>query len=222
MKSKLTNQSCKALTLVEVLVVIVVLVVLVNVVLPMFTQRRTKSTRISCVNNLKQIGTALHIWAFEHNDLCPIQVPARDGGTEEFATGLETFRHFQALANELGQATKIVVCPNDAKRKPAESFANGFDNSTLSYFIGLDTVETNTAMFLAGDRNLSDTDEMRHGLFAGSTNRSVKWIKGLHSQGERGAGNILLNDGSVQQASSLGVQSYWKNSGVPTNRLALP
>jgi hypothetical protein len=222
MKCKLSNQSCKALTLVEVLVVIVVLVILVNLWLSSTTKRLGLAGRVSCVYNLQRIYTARALWSGNHNDLYPIQVPARDGGTLEFANSPEIFRHFLVLSNELGLSPKTLMCPNDNQRKAAGDFSHGFNNSNLSYFLGLDLVDTNTAMFLTGDRNLSDTDEMQHGLVAWSTNRTVKWTKDIHNEEGARGGNILLDDGSVQQVSNEGLQLFWQNTGVPTNRLALP
>jgi prepilin-type processing-associated H-X9-DG protein len=47
------------------------------------------------------------------------------------------------------------------------------------------------------------------------TNDVLSWTKGRH----QGGGNILLGDGSVQQASSAGFTSM---VGIITNRLAIP
>jgi prepilin-type N-terminal cleavage/methylation domain-containing protein len=222
MKCKLTYQNCKAFTLAEVIVVLVVLAVVATMLLP--TRRRSYNgvRRITCVNNLKQIYTALRIWSGDHNDIYPMQVPGRDGGTLEFANGPEVFRHFQVMSNELGQVPRVVNCPADTERKDAESFSEIVDNSTLGYFLGIDAGETNTTMLVAGDRNLSDTKKIQHGPVAWSTNRSVKWAKGLHTQEGPGAGNILIGDGSVYQASTKTLHPFWQNTGVPTNRLALP
>jgi hypothetical protein len=222
MKCKLSNQSCKAITRKEVIVVIAVLVVGATMLLPWGAKCHCKSNRISCVNNLKQITTFLRIWAGEHNDRFPMQVSSREGGTLEFANGPEVFRHFQIMSNEVGMATKVMFCPSDTKRKAAESFSNGFDNRTLSYFIGIDANDNFPTMLQAGDRNLSDNDQMQRGLFARSTNHSVRWTKDMHNAESSAGGNILMGDGSVQQVTTKSLQSYWENTGVPTNRLALP
>jgi type II secretory pathway pseudopilin PulG len=222
MKSKLSKQSCKALTRLEVLVIIALLAVAASMFLPALARAKKKANRISCINNLKQIAVALRIWAGENTNLYPMQVPIREGGTLELINGPETFRHFQAMANEVGQNPRVLICPEDTERRPAESFERGFNNNTLSYFIGIDIVETNVTMLAVGDRNLSDSEQIKHGLVAWSTNRSVKWAKGLHTKEGIGKGNILLGDGGVKQVSNEGLQLLWQNTGVPTNRLALP
>jgi hypothetical protein len=222
MKTKLGQQRCKGLTRLDVIILIGVAVVLVILSFSGPTRKYELAARVSCLNNLKQIGNALRIWAGDHNNRYPMHVPVLDGGTLEFADGPETFRHFQVLSNELWQAPKVVICPADTERNPAQSFSNNFNNSTLSYLLGIDAANTNATMLAAGDRNLSDSDTIKHGPMEWSTNRSVKWTKDMHNkEGSRG-GNILLQDGSVHMVTSRDLQSFWQNTGVPTNRLALP
>lgn len=90
--------------------------------------------------------------------------------------------------------------------------------SKISYFVGVDAQETNATMLLSGDRNITNGRFLKNGMLLPTTNQPIGWTKEIHDR----CGNIALADGSVQSVSNSALRRLVGNTGVATNRLAIP
>jgi len=219
MKISLCHQRVRGLTLVELLVVIAVLCIFAAMIdfgTPMHAKSR--ALRIQCVNNLKQIGLATRVWEGDHGEKYPWSIPGTNGGTMEFVTGPNVWRHFQVMSNELS-TPKVVICPadDDLHSAVATNF-NFFSNSNLSFFIGLGASNSDPQSLLSGDRNITNATPIKNGILALTTNNPAGWTAEIHNK----VGNIVLADGSVQQVSRTGLQDAFVNAHGSTNHLQMP
>lgn len=223
MKPRRSDQRSHALARIEVLVIVVAASVLLYLALAWLLQAKRQAGSICCDCNLKQIGIAFRIWEGDQtNHLYPMSVSTNFGGTFEYVERGDVFRHFQVMSNELS-TPKIVVCPTDVRR-PAKDFGPTLGNSNISYFVGVDAVEPEpptyltAQMVLSGDRNLVGGTKLVDGVVEITTNQSVRWSSEMHD----GTGNVLLTDGSVATVTDSGLTKLLQQTGVATNRLAIP
>ena len=225
MKAFQTNPP-NAFTVVELLIVMAAVAILAAMLLPaMYRPRRWHGP--NCVNNLKQIGLAFKLWSGDNGNY-PMRVSMTNGGTMEMANRGIVFVNFLVMSNELS-TPNVLFCPEetDAAKKAAATFEQGFTSTlpfkgdnNVSYFVGVDAEDGLVSQrLLSGDWNLAVAGvPVKHGLYDVRTNIPLSWARPRHNKG----GNIGLADGSVQQVAASGLQSLLIQTGVATNRLAIP
>jgi len=232
MNPRFSNQPTNALTRTEALVVIATLAVLFVLLLPaLVTVGHDGRQRISCINDLKQVGIAYRLWEGDNNNKYPMQVSVTNGGAMELVATGNIAACFQVMSNEVN-TPKILLCPKDTRRVWATNWST-LNNSNISYFVGLDvTNDTNLKMLLSGDDNLDIGGvPVKSGLLELSTNTLIVWSFGRHLSPNphfwtpsryKFAGNIGLADGSVCQLTTDELRQALQQTGVATNRFALP
>jgi prepilin-type processing-associated H-X9-DG protein len=206
-----------------------VLVLVAMMILPAMTGCKARAPRISCVNNLKNIGLAFRTFAVDNDRSLPWTadgvVFSKESRPLSKAVSGDLIRIFASVSNELS-TPRIIMCPSDTRRLPRTntwSYLAANDTAAHlvpSYFIGLASSEVSCQpvsteeqpqTILSGDRNVLVPPALDWTRVTGTmpawrlheapTNAlsAVQWGRETIHQG---AGNLLLADGSVQQVSS--------------------
>lgn len=202
----------------EVGLVVAVGMILIVVLFPKLASPQ-KSSRIGCVNNLKQIGLAYRIWEGDNNDIYPMGISVTNGGSMEMVVTGNVLQTFLLMSNELS-TPRILFCPQDTARMPATSFSFPLTSGNISYFVGVDvTNDSNPQLIISGDSNFEIRGTpVKSGFQSFWTNDPVVWTAARHVK----TGNIGLTDGSVQSTTSPSLQNHLRDTGLATNRFALP
>jgi prepilin-type N-terminal cleavage/methylation domain-containing protein/prepilin-type processing-associated H-X9-DG protein len=165
----------RAFTLIEMLVIVAIIGILATSLLPALARSKPLACRLTCANNLKQVGLAFRTWAAANGGYMPMSVPKSQGGASEDvgvrqvnntqAASRGVSKMFLCLSNEL-HTPRILFCPVESEyyRQTATTFAptNGGDyrqipytnDLNVTYFIGVDAQESSPRMLLTGDHNL--------------------------------------------------------------------
>jgi prepilin-type N-terminal cleavage/methylation domain-containing protein/prepilin-type processing-associated H-X9-DG protein len=100
------HRARQGFTLIELLVVIAIIAILAALLFPVFAQAREKARQTSCLSNLKQLGTAMQMYAQDFDELFPPAI-GREPGVKTYYE-MSWMHMIQPYVKNLG----VFICPS--------------------------------------------------------------------------------------------------------------
>jgi prepilin-type N-terminal cleavage/methylation domain-containing protein len=141
----MSRSRTRGFTLIELLVVIAIIALLIALLLPAVQAAREAARRVQCVNNLKQLGLAVHNYESANGALPPQQVfvfagnavgwKSQWGVTSRLAPFLELGPMYNSInyalrttaadnATVVSVSLKVLTCPSEINPRPFTSISS--------------------------------------------------------------------------------------------------
>src|SRR5690242_17743435 len=123
MEGSVSQRAKRAFTLIELLVVIAIIAILAAMLLPALARAKETARRISCSNNLRQLGLAMRMYVDDSHGTLPPHI--------------QTSRWPDKFYDYYARNLKVLVCPSEITNSPATAGPsnNVADAASRSYFI---------------------------------------------------------------------------------------
>jgi len=215
-----TQRPGQAFTRVDLMAALGAAAVAVLALLPATAHQWQASEHAVCVNNLRQVGRAVHLWTHDREGQAPSRVHVNTGGLMSHPLAGNIWVQFAWLSNQL-QTPRVLVCPADPRKKAASDFGGstdggfanpGFRNNAVSYTLGTDAGFTLPQSWLSTDRHLRSDGRAACGASLLSAVNLFSWKlhtnQPLWSNEIHGAwGNVLHFDGRVSTPADPGAST---------------
>ena len=130
----------RGFTLIELLVVIAIIAILAAILFPVFARAREKAKQTSCLSNMKQMGTALMMYAQDYDERFP-RYAAYNTPTEVLDDVPDVLAYWWQCVMPYMMNEQELACPADSNttvRSGGDVDSRHNIDYTINYFLPLD------------------------------------------------------------------------------------
>jgi hypothetical protein len=201
-----------AFTRTELLACLAACALLLAIITPALANSRSRSDRVACLSNLRQIGNAVRQFGLEHNDIMSWRQQAGPDGNFNEPGKHQLWFQYWWLRDAIG-TPKILMDPAETRSSARIASSWGLEvtsglqslkNNAVSYVLGVDSSTDLPRSMLVGDRNIlvGGYGGCSSSLStAAQVSSTTSWYDDVHGT----FGNIALADGSVDSVDSDGL-----------------
>lgn len=198
---KKSNKS-RGFTLVELLVSIAIIAIMGAILIPVVGHIRNKVDNATCINNMRQLGLAVTMFAQENNGQLPLSIQPDQSDPESMISWqILMMRQLEVPFAKHGD-TSVFICPSHSHTYPVEAYRtyaiNLTGDSPTSNAPNLMTLSTPSKTAL-----LVESKHESNGAGYVSLSRSVNGGSGQHRLEARHDGmmNMFMADGHMDSMS---------------------
>lgn len=192
----------KGFTLIELLVVIAIIAILAAILFPVFARAREKARTTTCQSNLKQLATALHMYAQDYDEkFCPNYIVKSPG----------IIAHWYETVQPYVKNAQLVVCPSSPYAGGIQAGVNPLDwNYIIGHYAGNNWVMTGS--WGAVENSMASVTHPSETIFIYDAAYGWRWC-GYPAANWWGAPNAQCYDIPAVDLTQYGYGSFERHNG---------